>query len=64
MRLLLTAAFLMTAATGAAFAEGRFVTTSSAFTGGPVVFITDSKTGAVRYCRASEGKTICTPWTK
>lgn len=61
MRLLLTAALLMTAASGAAIAEGRYVTTATP--AHPGVFITDSKTGAVRFCRAAGGQTICTPWT-
>ena len=61
MRLLLTAALLMTAASGAAIAEGRYVTTE--IPAHPGVIITDSETGAVRFCRFDGYQTICTQWT-
>lgn len=66
MKLLLTAALLFTASAGIAFAEGRYETTSTENMSG--VYITDTKTGSVRYCRVSGAienmKMNCTPVKK
>ena len=66
MKLLLTAALLFTASAGIAFAEGRYETTSIDNMRG--IYITDSKTGSVRYCRVSGAdgnmKMNCTPVKK
>ena len=68
MRLLLAAAFIMTAAAGSVFAEGQYTTTTNNDGG---VFITDNVTGAVRYCfvkfgqATPSGTTVkCSLWTK
>ena len=65
MRLLLTAAFLMTAASGAAFAEGRYQLAGSDDHGWLVL---DTETGAVKFCHSgfnsSDPALKCSPWFK
>ncbi len=41
--------------------EGRYVTTAPN-NGGSGVYITDSNTGAVRYCNSYNGTVTCTAW--
>jgi hypothetical protein len=62
MKLLLTVALLFTASAGIAFAEGRYETTTTNNDKQNGVFITDTKTGAVRYCESWGGKLSCSSW--
>lgn len=62
MRLLVIATFLMSSFAGAASASGRYETTGPVGSG---VWITDTKTGAVRFCgRTPPANFYCSPWIK